>query len=628
MRKKISNFLLYIGLPILALIFLFKFDAISGNKPKEVEYSQIVNMVYNNEISEIEINLSNGEVEYILRGGDKKPQVCKVADPDYLHSDISEFIIQHNIENKENAESQILLKHRKAMNLSWVSSLITIACFVILTIFLMAKMGNMTKGVTKNDFGKNKVVMDKDSKVKFENVAGCEEEKEELEEIVNFLKRPQEFIMAGARIPKGVLLVGPPGTGKTLLAKAVAGEAGVPFFSISGSDFVEMFVGVGAQRVRGLFEQAKKNAPSIIFIDEIDAVGRQRGSGLGGGHDEREQTLNQLLVEMDGFAKNQNIIVMAATNRPDVLDKALLRAGRFDRQVVVNLPDVGGRKEILKIHAQNKKIDTEVDIDKLAVATAGYSGADIENLLNEAAILAVRDNRSVIKQKDIDDAMLKVLMGPEKKSHIIGDEDKKITAYHEAGHAIVAHYLPSQTPVEQISIIPRGMAAGFTLYKPQKDKEHLSKAKLNDDICALLAGRAAEEISQPSICTGASNDIKRATELARKMVTEWGMSSEVGTIDYSQESKSFLGAVASSKAYSEATAKKIDDEIKKIIDKAYNKAVDILEKNKSQLDKVAEVLIQKEKISGEEFLSIMKSDIESGFVPDLVPPQWRNIEMK
>ena len=447
------------------------------------------------------------------------------------------------------------------------------------------------------------------TKVTFKDVAGITEEKEELAEIVDFLKSPKKFTDMGARIPKGVLLVGQPGTGKTLLAKAVAGEAGVPFFIISGSDFVEMFVGVGASRVRDLFEQAKKNAPCIIFIDEIDAVGRQRGAGLGGGHDEREQTLNQLLVEMDGFAANEGVIVIAATNRPDVLDKALLRAGRFDRQIVVGTPDVKAREEILNVHARKKKLAEDVDLSTIAKNTAGFVGADLENVLNEAALLAARRDKSEIGMAEIEDAMIKVTMGPEKKTRVISDKEKKLVAFHEAGHAVASHFLETQDDVHQISIIPRGMAGGYTMYRPSEDRSFMSKSEMEEQIISLLGGRVAEALVLGDISTGASNDIERASKIARAMVTKYGMSERLGAITFgSGQEEVFLGRdFTQQKNFSEETSGLIDEEVKKIVDTAYKRTEDILNEHMEKLHNVANVLLEKEKIDGEEFEQIMNA---------------------
>ncbi len=461
------------------------------------------------------------------------------------------------------------------------------------------------------NFGKSKAKMatpDK-KKVTFDDVAGADEEKEELAEIVDFLKSPKRYIDMGARIPKGVLLVGPPGTGKTLLAKAIAGEAGVPFFSISGSDFVEMFVGVGASRVRDLFEQAKKNSPCIIFIDEIDAVGRQRGAGLGGGHDEREQTLNQLLVEMDGFGANEGIIMIAATNRPDILDPALLRPGRFDRQIVVGAPDVKGREAILKVHSKNKHLAEEISLGILAKRTPGFTGADLENLMNESALLAVRKRKELIDMEDLEEAVTRVIAGPEKKSRVIDEEDRKLTAYHEAGHAVVMKLLPHADPVHQISIVPRGMAGGYTMHLPEKDSSYMSKSKLEDEIVGLLGGRVAEKLIIGDISTGAKNDIDRATTIARKMVMDYGMSNTLGPIAFgSGHDEVFLGRdLGKGRNFSEDVAYKIDQEIKKLIDTGYNEAEKLLNENISKLHAVAQELLKKEKLEADEFEEIFKN---------------------
>ena len=486
--------------------------------------------------------------------------------------------------------------------------LLMVFIFFIWVMFMNPNSQGGNKTIT---FGKSKArkmtPADK-NKITFADVAGIEEEKQELEEVVEFLKNPKKFTDMGARIPKGVLLVGHPGTGKTLLAKAVAGEAGVPFFIISGSDFVEMFVGVGASRVRDLFEQAKKNAPCIIFIDEIDAVGRQRGAGLGGGHDEREQTLNQLLVEMDGFSDNEGVIILAATNRPDVLDKALLRAGRFDRQIVVGMPDVKAREQILEVHSRKKRLADDVDLKVIAKNTSGFAGADLENVLNEAALLAARRNIDEIGMKEIEDAMVKVTMGPEKKTRVRSEKENRLVAYHEAGHAVVSRYLPTQDPVHQISIIPRGMAGGYTMYRPTEDKSFMSKTEMEENIVSLLGGRVAEAIILNDISTGASNDIERATQIARNMVTKYGMSEKVGTVMFGGgEGEVFLGRdFAQTKDYSEETAALIDEEVKRIVQTAYEKAVKILTEHVDKLHAVAGVLMEKEKIEGEEFDNIFK----------------------
>ncbi|MBQ8522237.1 MAG: ATP-dependent zinc metalloprotease FtsH [Clostridia bacterium] len=486
---------------------------------------------------------------------------------------------------------------------SWIESAlpwISLGVIVILGIVIFRSMsGGGNKGFS---FSRSKAKLVVSSKVRFSDVAGAEEEKQELEELVEFLKNPQQYTDLGARIPKGVLLVGPPGTGKTLLAKAVAGEAKVPFFSISGSDFVELYVGVGASRVRDLFAQAKNNAPCLVFIDEIDAVGRQRGAGMGGGNDEREQTLNQLLVEMDGFETNSGVIVLAATNRADILDPALTRPGRFDRQVYVNVPDVKGREEIIKIHSRNKPISDDVDIKRIARLTSGFAGADIENMLNEAALLAARDKRVKITMIDIQEGINKVLMGPKKKSRLVTEDDKKITAIHEAGHAIIAHTLPNCDSVQEISIIPRGHAGGYTLTLDEKDRTHMTKQKLIDTITMMLGGRAAEEVMLNDITTGASNDIERATNIARKMVAEWGMSEKFGLVSYGEGGQIFVGRdYQQTKSYSEQIAKDIDAEIKKIIDEAHSRAISILKEKRELIENLKEILLEKETIYNEEF---------------------------
>ena len=489
----------------------------------------------------------------------------------------------------------------------WSSLLPLVGCVVIAIVFFIIMM--QTQGGTKSamNFAKTNARLNQNLKVRFTDVAGAEEEKEELAEVVDFLKNPKKFSELGARIPKGVLLVGPPGTGKTLFAKAVAGEAGVPFFSISGSDFVEMFVGVGASRVRDLFDVAKKSMPCIVFIDEIDAVGRQRGTGMGGGHDEREQTLNQLLVQMDGFETNDGIIVMAATNRADILDPALLRPGRFDRQIYVNTPDVRGREAILKVHARNKPLAPDINFKTVARMTAGFSGADLENLLNEAAILAARANRKFINNKDLYEGINKVIMGPQKKSRLVTETDKRITAYHESGHAVLAKLLSHCDPVHEVSIIPRGQAAGYTMTRPDTDDNHLTKAKLLDDIVMTLGGRVAEELIIKDISAGASGDIQAVTKRARLMVTEWGMSEKVGPISYGSDKEVFIGRdMASHVNYSEETAAIIDEEIRKIVDDGLQKARKLLSENKKLLDNMARLLVERETIFAEEVDMLME----------------------
>jgi len=518
-----------------------------------------------------------------------------------------DFIKNGSFTLEENSESVF------SIILSLLTPFGILIIFFIFWFFMMGGLNGSQNGGKTMTFGKSKARMmtpaDR-NKITFDDVAGVDEEKEELEEIVQFLKNPKKFTDMGARIPKGVLLVGQPGTGKTLLAKAVAGEAGVPFFIISGSDFVEMFVGVGASRVRDLFEQAKKNAPCIIFIDEIDAVGRQRGAGLGGGHDEREQTLNQLLVEMDGFSDNEGVIVLAATNRPDVLDKALLRAGRFDRQIVVGAPDVKAREHILEVHSKKKRLAEDVDLKVIAKNTSGFVGADLENVLNEAALLAARRNLQEIGMKEIEDAMVKVTMGPEKKTRVRSEKENRLVSYHEAGHAVVSHYLTTQDPVHQISIVPRGMAGGYTMYRPTEDKNFMSKTEMEENIVSLLGGRVAEALILNDISTGASNDIERATKIARSMVTKYGMSERIGTLMLgSDQSEVFLGRdLAQAREYSEETAGVIDEETKRIVDEAYNRAKQILTDHVDKLHAVAKVLLEKEKIEADEFEKIFAEE--------------------
>ncbi len=612
MNKKLRSILLYIGIPIV-LILTFAIVSMVSETTVETKYYEIVDKIKNNEISEFELNLYSGNLTYVSREDGKKYHYT-VADASIFYNDVNDVVMAINEENA-GTDKVIKYDYKSGGETSWIMSmlptLLLVGLMVVFWIFIMKRM-NATMGADKTmGFGKAKVKKaDSRKKTTFADVAGADEEKEEMAEIVDFLKDPKKFNELGARIPKGVLLVGPPGTGKTLLARAVAGEAGVPFFSISGSDFVEMFVGVGASRVRDLFGEAKKNAPAIIFIDEIDAVGRQRGAGLGGGHDEREQTLNQLLVEMDGFGANEGVIVMAATNRPDILDKALLRPGRFDRQITVNYPDVKGREEILKVHSRGKPLGPDVNLSTIAKSTSGFTGADLENLLNESALLAVRHGKKAITQEEIEEATIKVVMGTEKKSHVVRDKDKLITSYHEAGHAIVSYFLPTQDPVHQISIIPRGMAAGYTMYLPTDEKGHTSRNQILEQICSLLGGRAAEQLTQDDICTGASNDIQRATELARKMITKFGMSERLGLVTYGNDNNEvFLGRdFSSTPNYSEKTSAAIDEEIEKIVMSQYNKALDFLKENMPKLHEVAKILFENEKISGDHFRTIMENN--------------------
>lgn len=552
------------------IIFIVLISSIIDNTENRLAYSELLSKVEAGEVKEIEISADKVKANVKLKNQNVTKEV-NIPSVEHLMSALEDSMKTGTIKVTEKSESLFV---------TILSLLTPFGILIIFFIFWFLFMNSGAQGGAGSNktmsFGKSRAKIlnptDK-TKVTFNDVAGVDEEKEELEEIVEFLKNPRKFTEMGARIPKGVLLVGQPGTGKTLLAKAVAGEAGVPFFIISGSDFVEMFVGVGASRVRDLFEEAKKKAPCIVFIDEIDAVGRQRGAGLGGGHDEREQTLNQLLVEMDGFSANEGVIVLAATNRPDVLDKALLRPGRFDRQIVVSAPDVKAREEILEVHSRKKKLAPDVDLKTIAKNTSGFSGADLENVLNEAALLAARRNKPEISMTEVEDAMVKVTMGPEKRTRVRSEKEQKLVAYHEAGHAVVSRFLPTQDPVHQISIIPRGMAGGYTMYRPTEDKSFMSRTEMIENIVSLLGGRVSEKLVLDDISTGASNDIERATKIARNMVTKYGMSERVGTITLGQNQEEvFLGRdFAQSKEYSEETAAIIDEEVKSIIDYAYKK---------------------------------------------------------
>ena len=588
---------------IIFIIFIVLISSIIDNSENKLAYSELLTKIEAGEVKEIEISADNSKANVKLKNQNVTKEV-NIPSIENLMNVLEESMKAGTIKVTEKSESIFM---------AFLTLLTPFGILIIFFIFWFLFMNSSTQGGVGSNktmsFGKSRAKMlnptDK-NKITFDDVAGVDEEKEELEEIVEFLKNPKKFTDMGARIPKGVLLVGQPGTGKTLLAKAVAGEAGVPFFIISGSDFVEMFVGVGASRVRDLFDEAKKKAPCIIFIDEIDAVGRQRGAGLGGGHDEREQTLNQLLVEMDGFAANEGVIVLAATNRPDVLDKALLRPGRFDRQIVVSAPDVKAREEILEVHSRKKKLAPDVELKTIAKNTSGFSGADLENVLNEAALLAARKNLNEIGMKEIEDAMVKVTMGPEKRTRVRSEKEQKLVAYHEAGHAVVSRFLPTQDPVHQISIVPRGMAGGYTMYRPTEDKSFMSRTEMIENIISLLGGRVSEKLVLDDISTGASNDIERATKIARNMVTKYGMSERVGTITLGQNQEEvFLGRdFAQSKEYSEETAAIIDEEVKSIIDFAYKKAAEILNANMEKLHVVAGILLEKEKIDGEEFDAI------------------------
>ena len=598
MKNKIQRFA---GFIIVGIILIVLATAIIDREDKKLTYSELISKIELSEVTEIEI-AANGKSAYIKLKGETLEKEVNIPNMESFMDYITDYLKAGNIKLTENSENILI-------TILGLISPFGIIIIALLFLFFTMSANSQNGGSKSVSFGKSKAKMmtpvDK-NKITFADVAGVDEEKEELEEIVEFLKNPAKFTNMGARIPKGVLLVGQPGTGKTLLAKAVAGEAGVPFFIISGSDFVEMFVGVGASRVRDLFDQAKRNSPCIIFIDEIDAVGRQRGAGLGGGHDEREQTLNQLLVEMDGFSPNEGVIVMAATNRPDILDKALLRAGRFDRQIVVSAPDVLAREQILEVHARKKRIAEDVDLKTIARNTAGFVGADLENILNEAALLAARRNLKEIGMNEIEDAMVKVTMGPEKKTRVRSEKEKKLVAYHEAGHAVVSRYLPTQDKVHQISIVPRGMAGGYTMYRPSEDKSFMSKSEMKKSIVSLLGGRVAEQLILNDISTGASNDIERASKIARDMVSKYGMSETIGAIMFGAgQEEVFLGRdLTQSKNYSEQTASVIDAETKQIIDNAYKKAQEILSEHIDKLHTVAGILLEKEKIDGEEFAEI------------------------
>ena len=587
---------------ILGVIFIVLLSSVMDNVDSKMKYSELLEQIDAGEVRSIEV-ASNGTEAVVEFNNDERSKTVNIPSLDSLMEYIQEPMRTGAIEFEEKSQSFLI---------TLLGLLSPLGLLLILLLFLFLFMNPGQGGNKTMSFGKSKARMmtpTEKNKVTFKDVAGVDEEKAELEEIVEFLRKPQKFIDMGARIPKGVLLVGPPGTGKTLLAKAVAGEANVPFFIISGSDFVEMFVGVGASRVRDLFEQAKRNAPCIIFIDEIDAVGRQRGAGLGGGHDEREQTLNQLLVEMDGFGTNEGVIVLAATNRPDVLDKALLRPGRFDRQILVSAPDVKAREQILEVHARKKRFADDIDLKIIAKNTSGFSGADLENILNEAALLAARRNKHEISMEEIEDAMVKIQMGPEKKTRVRSEKENKLVAFHEAGHAVVSKFLPTQDDVHQISIVPRGMAGGYTMYRPTEDKNFMSKTEMEETIVSLLGGRVAEKLVLDDISTGASNDIERATKIAREMVTKYGMSEKLGTINYAADNgEVFLGRDFNRHSdVSDRTASEIDAEVKRIIDEAYKAAEYILSGHIDKLHVVANILMEKEKIDGEEFARIFES---------------------
>ena len=611
-KRRLLVLLPYLLIPAMLLAGLSYY--ISAQSRDKLEYYQLVALFDEGKVTEYKLNLRSGALVYKTVGDDTE-KTFTVPSVNLFVEDIHEGVIKYN---REHPDSMIKAGYITGSTGQWiyniVPTLLLLAAMGGLTFFMFRRMNQTMTNETNRtmSFGKARVKQVKDEKRKttFDDVAGADEEKEELAEIVEFLKNPARFDALGARIPKGVLLVGPPGTGKTLLARAVAGEANVPFFSISGSDFVEMYVGVGASRVRDLFDQAKKNSPSIIFIDEIDAVGRHRGAGMGGGHDEREQTLNQLLVEMDGFGANEGVIVIAATNRPDILDPALLRPGRFDRQVTVNYPDTKGRVAILKVHAKGKPIAPDVDFESIAHATVGFTGADLENLLNEAALLAARTGKKAITMAEIDEAALKVEVGSEKKSHKMNEKAKRLTAYHEAGHAVSNFYLDHVDPVHQISIIPRGMAGGYTLHRPTEDKNYTSKNEMLDSLVGLLGGRVAEALVIGDVSTGASNDIERATEIARSMVTKYGMSDKLGPIAFGDQSNEvFLGKDFNHvRNYSESVASQIDEEIERIVKDAYSRTKEILSEHIDKLHAVAQALLKEEKIDGKEFEAIMKGE--------------------
>lgn len=577
----------------------------AGNKKvqtKEASYSSLIENIESGNVEKVVVNSKKATARATLKGG-KTVLIVNTA-PNSLNN----YLTKYTVKNPGETETT----YERSISSGWFSaamSIITIGLMGFFVFMLFSQQGGGGNKVMSFGKSKAKLYTRNDTPVTFKDVAGADEEKEELEEVVDFLKSPKRYLDLGARIPKGVLLVGPPGTGKTLLAKATAGEAKVPFFSISGSDFVEMFVGVGASRVRDLFDTAKKNSPCIVFIDEIDAVGRHRGAGLGGGNDEREQTLNQLLVEMDGFSNKQGIIIIAATNRADILDPAILRPGRFDRQILVAPPDVKGREEILKVHSRNKPLNNDIDLKIIAKSTAGFTGADLENVMNEASLLAARNKERLVSMKDIEEAIKRVIAGPEKKSKVVTEDDKIITAYHEVGHAVVMQELPKCEEVREISIIPRGMAAGYTISLPDNENSHMPKGKLLDLICGLLGGRSAEEVMLDDICTGASNDIERATKVARSMVTEWGMSELLGPMNLgSGQDDVFIGRdFLRSKNYSEEVSAAIDKEVRDIITSCHEKAIQILSENKERVELISKILLEKETLSGDEFRSLYKT---------------------
>ena len=607
MPRKSKGIIMYLAMFGLLIVLLFAM--MSMDKPvSTMKYYEVLDYFKQGKVEEYQIDYDNGNLTMKIEGKNQ-PVEYQLASISQFNEDVKPYIDQYEQTNDTTFKRNYLPAKEPSLISALLPTLLLLGGMAVLWIFMMRQAGG--GGGKMNTFGKAKPKPVEDGRrVTFQDVAGADEEKEELVEVVEFLKDPKKFNSLGARIPKGVLLMGPPGTGKTLLARAVAGEAGVPFYSISGSDFVEMFVGVGASRVRDLFDQAKKTAPSIIFIDEIDAVGRQRGAGLGGGHDEREQTLNQLLVEMDGFGANTGVIVMAATNRRDILDPALLRPGRFDRQIVVGYPDVKGREDILKVHTKNKPLGPDIDLNVIAKTTVGFTGADLENLVNEAALLAARRGKKAITMVDIEEATIKVVAGPEKKSHVVPDKDKRLTCFHEAGHADSTYYCETQDKVHEISIIPRGMAGGYTMSLPEEDRSYQTKKGMQENIVTLLGGRIAEKLVLDDISTGASNDLERATKIAKAMVTRYGFSDRLGPIVYGQnESEVFLGRdLGHSRDYSETVAAQIDEEIRAVIDDAYDQCEQILSEHMDQLHKVADFLYEFEKINGADFDRLMKGD--------------------
>lgn len=606
-NKGILIYVVVVAMIIILLTFIWPYLS-QGNKT--AKYSEIISHFDNYEVTNYTLDLGSGELVLKLKGNDEKTKYT-VPNVNIFLEDTEDYRTEYN---EKNPDTPLEQDYYKVKDNSWLLTVVPTAILLIMGVMLFFFMMRQTGGGGKyTSFGKANIKNQNHTgkKTTFDDVAGADEEKHELQEIVDFLKNPKKYNEIGARIPKGVLLLGPPGTGKTLLARAVAGEAGCPFFPISGSDFVEMFVGVGASRVRDLFEQAKKNSPAIIFIDEIDAVGRHRGAGLGGGHDEREQTLNQLLVEMDGFTGNENIIIIAATNRRDILDPALLRPGRFDRQVVVGYPDIKGREEILMVHTKTKPLAPDVNLKTIAQTTAGFTGADLENLVNEASLLAARKNKKAVTKEDIEEATIKVIAGPEKKSRVVTQKERKLTAYHESGHAVCTYYCETQDKVHQVSIIPRGMAGGYTMSLPEHDKSFVSKSEMKENIVTLLGGRVAEKLILDDISTGASNDIERATAIARNMVTRYGFSDKLGPVVYGNDSSEvFLGRdFNSSKNYSENVAAEIDAEIREIIEDAYEKAKDIIEAHIDKLHFLSRYLVKFEKIDSLQFEKVMSGEI-------------------